>query len=134
MKKLIQVFILILSASIADAQIKDEGPKAYFGYPGPDSMKRADLVKYDTLKMDNQNLKVLRFCAALSAYDCKSCTSDVTVIRVEGNTISSNQGLFNSLKIKQSGKTLITVMDIEFINSQGKLIKYPKEFSFKLYE
>lgn len=134
MKKIFLVFILILLNSIAHSQIKDEGPKAYFGYLGLDSMKRTDLMRYDTLKMDNQNLKVLRFYAALSAFDCKSCASDVTLIRVEGNAISGNQGLFNRLKIKQSNKTLITVMDIEFINPQGKLIKYPREFSFKLYE
>lgn len=134
MKKLIQVCILILYSAVVHSQIKDEGPKAYFGYLGLDSMKRIDLLQYDTLKMSNPNLKLLRFRVWLSSYDCNSCTGDVTIIRVEGSTISSNKNLYKSLGIKQSYKIILTITDIEFMNSKGKLIEYPREFSFKLYE
>ena len=134
MNKLIQIFIFILSSSFVHAQIKDEGPKAYFGYLGLDSLTRTELLQYDTLKMSNPNLKILRFHVALSRYDCSTCTNDVSMIKVEGNIISGNKELFKSLKVKQPDKTMLTVMDIEFINATGKLIKYPREFSFKLYE
>ena len=134
MKKLLQVFILILSSSIALSQIKDEGPKAYFGYLGLDSIKRTDLLKYDTLKMDNPNLKIVRFSLALSTYDCAGCTTDVTFWEIEGNAISKCKMNPDLLKKKLTHKLWLTAQDIEFINSTGKLIKYPKEFSFKLYE
>jgi hypothetical protein len=134
MKKFVQVFVFVLLTTIVHSQLTDEGPKAYFGYVGIDSMKRSELLRYDTLKMDNQNLKVLRFIVALSTYDCKNCTNDVAMVKIAGNAISDNKKLFKALKIKQTTKTLFTVIDIEFINSKGKFIKYPKEFSFKLYE
>lgn len=134
MKKIIQFSVFVLLTTLAHSQLNDEGPKAYFGYLGIDSIKRSEMLQYDTLKMDNQNLKILRFMVALSSYDCKSCTNDVTMVKIEGNAISNNKDLFKALKIEQTTKTLFTVMDIEFINSKGKLIKYPREFSFKLYQ
>jgi hypothetical protein len=134
MKKIIQIFILILFSSIAHAQIKDEGPKAYFGYLGLDSIKRTDLLKYDTLKMDNPALKIIKFSIAVSTYDCEECTTDVTFWEIGGNAISECKMNPDLFKKKLNQKLWLTVQDIEFINSKGKLIKYPKEFSFKLYE
>lgn len=133
MKKIIQVFILIFVSSFAHAQIKDEGPVAYFGYLGLDSLKRTDLIKYDTLRMNNPNLKITRFYVAISTLDCESCIDDVSFIEIEGNRLSNNKEFYRSLKMPQRYKSLLTIMDVEFINSKGKLIKYPKPFHFKLY-
>ncbi len=133
MKKIIQILSLILISSIAQAQIKDAGPEAYFGYLGLDSMKRIELLQYDTLKMDNQNLKVIRFMVALSCYDCGNCRGDVFVVPIEGNAISTKKDFFKSLQKSLSQNILLTIWNIEFMNPQGKLIKYPREFSFKLY-
>ena len=56
MKKIIQVFIFVLLTTLAHAQLNGEGPKAYFGCPGLNSMTKEDFLKYDTLKLDNPKI------------------------------------------------------------------------------
>ena len=127
------LFLFVTKPILAQYKINDDGPKAYFGYVGLDSMSLEDFIKYDTLKMDNVNIKILRFILAVSCYDCENVTTDVTLIPIEGDRISNHKEWLSKLLSTKNRKVSLTVMEIEFLNSKGKFIKYPREFSFKLY-
>jgi hypothetical protein len=59
-------------------------------------------------------------------------TNDVSLVEIKGNALSNNKDFYPSLK-KGNGKFHLIVMDIDFINSKGVLIHYPKEFSFLIF-
>lgn len=110
---------------------QSQEPYVYFGYEGLDSLARNQLLELDTLKMNNPVFKIEKFTVALSSAKSGE-TSDVRLIEVKGNALSNNIDLYKSLKTG-SDKIYLTIMDIDFINSKGKLIHYPKKFSFFVF-
>ena len=124
---------LFITIKLTAQVLVDEGPKAYFGFLGLDSIWSKDLLHFDTLRMSNPNLKILRFVAVVSdARYNQDIYDGLMVYSVEGIRINNNEQLKKRF-VTQKEALCLTIQDIEFVNSTGKLIKYPRDFNFKIY-